>query len=61
MSDRHKFKKRGNEEQHKHNQNVFIKMREVSGQLDSDNLTQDNVSAAKRKMSEGMDLINKKN
>ena len=41
-----------NEEQHKHNQKVFIKMREASGQLDSDNLTQDNVSAAKRKISE---------
>jgi hypothetical protein len=32
-------------------------MREASGQLDSDNLTQDNISAAKRKISEGMDLI----
>ena len=36
---------------------MFIKMREASGQLDSDNLTQDNISAAKRKISEGMDLI----
>ena len=34
-------------------------MREASGQLDSDNLTQDNISAAKRKISEGMDLIKK--
>ena len=57
MSDSYKFKKRENKEQHKHNQKVFIKMREASGQLDSDNLTQDNVSAAKRKISEGMDLI----
>jgi hypothetical protein len=57
MSDSYKFKKRGNEEQHKHNQKVFIKMREASGQLDSDNLTQDNISAAKRKISEGMDLM----
>ena len=32
-------------------------MREASGQLDSDNLTQDNISAAKRKISEGMDLM----
>ena len=52
MSNSYKFKKRGNEEQHKYNQKVFIKMREASGQLDSDNLTQDNVSAAKRKISE---------
>lgn len=59
MSDSYKFKKRGNEEQHKHNQKVFIKMREASGQLDSDNLTQDNISAAKRKISEGMDLMKK--
>jgi hypothetical protein len=43
------FKKRENKEQHKHNQKVFIKMRDASGQLDSDNLTQDNVIAAKRK------------
>ena len=57
MSDSYKFKKRENKEQHKHNQKVFIKIREASGQLDSDNLTQDNVSAAKRKISEGMDLI----
>jgi hypothetical protein len=34
-------------------------MREASGQLDSDNLTQDNVSAEKWKISEGMDLIKK--
>jgi hypothetical protein len=32
-------------------------MREASGQLDSDNLTQGNISAAKRKISEGMDLM----
>jgi hypothetical protein len=32
-------------------------MREANGQLDSDNLTQDNISAAKCKISEGMDLI----
>jgi hypothetical protein len=32
-------------------------MREASGQLDSDNVTQDNISAAKRKISEGMDLM----
>ena len=57
MSDSNKFKKRENKEQHKHNQKVFIKMREASGQLDSDNLTQDNVTAAKWKISEGMDLI----
>ena len=49
MSDSNKFKKRENKEQHKHNQKVFIKMRDASGQLDSDNLTQDNVIAAKRK------------
>ena len=50
MSDSYKFKKRGNEEQHKYNQKVFIKMREASGQLDSDNFTQDNINAAKRKI-----------
>jgi hypothetical protein len=57
MSDTYKFCKRGNEEQYKHNQKVFIKIKEANNQIETDNLTQENVNATKRKFSEGMDLI----
>ena len=57
MSDTYKFRKRGNEEQYKHNQKVFIKMKEVNNQIETDNLSQENVNANKRKNSEGMDVI----
>ena len=57
MSDTYKFCKRGNEEQYKHNQKVFIKMKEANNQIETDNLSQENVNATKRKISEGMDVI----
>ena len=57
MSDTYKFRKRGNEEQYKHNQKVFIKMKEVNNQIETDNLSQENVNANKRNISEGMDLV----
>jgi hypothetical protein len=53
MSDTYKFRKRGNEEQYKHNQKVFIKMKEVNNQIETDNLSQENVNATKRNISEG--------
>jgi hypothetical protein len=53
MSDTYKFRKRGNEEQYKHNQKVFIKMKEANNQIETDNLSQENVNAIKRNISEG--------
>lgn len=59
MSDTYKFRKRGNEEQHKHNQKVFVKIREVNNQIETDNLTQENDNAAKRNICEGLDIKKK--
>ena len=57
MTGTYKFKKRGNEEQYKHNQKVYSKMQEANSQLETDNLTSENISNAKRKICEGMDLV----
>ena len=57
MTDVYKFKKRGNEEQFKHNHKVFTKIREAGAVIDTDNLNQDNINNAKRKIAEGLDLI----
>jgi hypothetical protein len=49
MSDTYKFRKRGNEEQYKHNQKVFIKMKETNNQIETDNVSQENVTPPKGK------------
>ncbi|VDI36147.1 Hypothetical predicted protein [Mytilus galloprovincialis] len=53
LTDSYKFRKRGNEEQHKHNQKVYAKIREAHAEFETDNLTQSNINSAKRKFSEG--------
>ena len=60
MSDTYKFRKRGNEEQYKHNHKVFVKMREATTEMEADNISQTNVNNAKRKITEGMDIIKNK-
>ena len=45
--DTYKFRKRGNEEQYK--------MEEASNQIETDNVSQENVNANKRNISEGLD------
>ncbi|VDI53418.1 Hypothetical predicted protein [Mytilus galloprovincialis] len=57
MSDTYKFRKRGNEEQYKHNHKVFVKMREATTEMEADNMSQTNINNAKRKITEGMDII----
>ena len=57
MADTYKFKKRGNEEQFKHNQKVFTKIQEANTQMETDNLNEDQVLTAKRRISEGLELI----
>ena len=49
LSGNYRFKKRGNEEQHKHNNKVMVKLREC--------LSTENLDSAKDKISEGMELI----
>ncbi|VDI50072.1 Hypothetical predicted protein [Mytilus galloprovincialis] len=48
LSDNYMFKKRGNEEQHKHNTN---------SELIQEHLTKDNIESTKDKITEGMSLI----
>ena len=57
MTETFKFRKRGNEEQYKHNKKVFVKVLEASSQLESENLNNDNIQTAKRKIYEGMEMI----
>ena len=57
ITDTFKFKKMGNEEQYKHNQKVFAKMREIRNQVETGNVSQENISEARKKIVEGMDLI----
>nr|XP_034316000.1 uncharacterized protein LOC117685658 [Crassostrea gigas] len=52
ISEGYKFKKRGNEEQHKHNVKVFAKMQEAN-----ENLKENKVQSAQRNIAEGLDII----
>ena len=49
LSDNYRLKKRGNEEQHQHNNKVMVKLRE--------GLNTENLDSAKEKISAGMELI----
>jgi hypothetical protein len=49
LSDNYRLKKRGNEEQHQHNNKVMVKFRE--------GLYTENLDSAKEKISAGMELI----
>ena len=57
ITDTFKFKKMGNEEQYKHNIKMFVKMREARNQIETDTVSQENISEARKKIVEGMDLI----
>lgn len=57
MTDTFKFKTRENEEQYKHNQKVFVKIRDARNKIETDNVSQENISEARKKIVEGMDLI----
>ncbi|CAC5409079.1 unnamed protein product [Mytilus coruscus] len=52
LLDTYKFRKRGNEEQYKHNHKVFVKMREATTEMEADNISQTNINNAKRKITE---------
>ena len=57
LSDGFRFKRRGNEEQYKHNNKVMTKVREADSLLDVGNPTFENVSAAKEKLIKGMSIL----
>jgi hypothetical protein len=57
LSDGHKFKRRGNEEQFKHNK-ILSKIKEADNVLDANNPSQEGISKAKEKLAEGMSLLN---
>ena len=61
LDDNFKFKKRGNEEQYKHNEKVFLKMKEADAQLSGENLIQDNITTARTKICEGMQILRDRN
>jgi hypothetical protein len=56
LSDGHKFKRRGNEEQLKHNNQILSKIKEADNVLDANNPSQEGISKAKEKLAEGMSL-----
>ena len=49
MTDDYKFRKRGNEEQSKHNRQVLCKLKEAENQLKPESIGEDNITAAKEK------------
>jgi hypothetical protein len=57
LSDGHKFKRRGNEEQFKHNK-ILSKIKEADNVLNANNPSQEGISKAKEKLAEGMSLLN---
>ena len=57
LADNYKFKKRGNEEQHKHNNKVFVKLKEAKNQLENAVITEENIDTAKERITEGMELL----
>ena len=52
FSDGYKFKKRGNEEQHKHNVKVMAKLKEANEELE-----ENRIQGVRQKISEGYELI----
>jgi hypothetical protein len=59
ITDTFKFKKMGNEEQYKHNKKMFVKMREARNQIETNTVSPENISEARKKIVEGMDSISK--
>ena len=57
IGDGFKFKRRGNEEQYKHNASVMSKVKEADSILDPRNFNPDSISAAKEKLAEGMSIV----
>ena len=57
LSDGHKFKRRRNEEQFKHNNKILSKIKEADNVLDANNPSQEGISKAKEKLAEGMSLL----
>jgi hypothetical protein len=58
LSDGHKFKRRGYEEQFKHNNKILSKIKEADNVLDANNPSLEGISIAKEKLAEGMSLLN---
>jgi hypothetical protein len=58
LSDGYKFKRRGNEEQSKHNSKILSKIKEAENVLDTNNPSQEGISKANEKLAEGMSLLN---
>ena len=57
LEDGHRFKKRGNEEQYKANNKVFVKLKEADNQVTGEKITTENIKTAKTKIVEGIHLI----
>ena len=49
MTDDYTFRKRGNEEQSKHNRQVLCKLKEADNQLKPEIIDEDNITAGKEK------------
>ena len=57
MTDDYKFRKRGNEEQSKHNRQVLCKLKEAENQLKPEIIDEDNITTEKKKIAEGIHLV----
>ena len=57
LTDDYKFRKSGNEEQFKHNLQVLSKLKEVETQLKPESIGENNITAAKEKIAEGIHLV----
>ena len=53
----YKFKKRGNEEQHKHNVKVIRKLQEANTALSSEDITEEKIQKCREHIAEGIDIV----
>jgi len=58
LTEGYKFRKRGNEEQNKHNVKVLGKLKEAETELKAVRMTEGNIQTAREKIAEGISLIN---
>ena len=57
IGDSYKFKKKGNEEQSKHNNKLITKLQEADKTLADENLTEDSITECRNKIAEGITLV----
>ena len=58
LNEHYSFRKKGNENQFKHQARVLTKLKEARDHLESSSIADESVESAKASINEGMDLVN---